>query len=131
MIIDYYWEMISSFTYNFSRKITWPLLFKSAWIVYVGRWRKSDNIVKMEWIMVSINSTITLFSNYQIHVHKIAIKYSSINTFILHIVCFVISKIHYCPYIVRTKNYGLLAIIYSTLYWMITCLFYFVLTGKR
>ena len=124
------WEIIIFFTYHFTRinhlTVNIQFLLKS-----ICWWRKSDNIETIKWRIISRNITIISFSNDQIHVHHIYVKYSSINAFILPIVCSVIYKTHYNPVIVRTNNLRLLAIIYSPVSWMITLFFNCRIPGKR
>ena len=93
--------------------------------------KKNYNIVTMTFIIIIMNSTIIPFHNDQIHVHRISIKYSSINLLVLFFVCSILKNNKYNTVIVRTKNMRVLAMLYSPVFWMIKCLFVFWIPGKR
>ena len=120
---NWYWfNKISSSTYHFTRRNDLTV-YTHVYLKVIWRQRKTYNIVTMTCRLISIKITILPFHNNQRRVHHICINYGLIDVFALFFVCYIIYKNHYNPVIVRTNNYIILEMIYSTIYWLIKYIF--------
>ena len=124
--IDIDYKEISSFAYRLTGindlTIKTQVCLKGIW-----RCRKFDNKVTMTFIIISINSNIILFQNYQRYVHHITIKNIPIIVFVISFICSI--KKRYNPVIVTANDLRVLEIIYSTISRLIKWFFKFWIPG--
>ena len=113
---------ISSFTYQFTRRNDLTV-YTQVGLKGIWKRRKPEDIVTMTCRIIRINITIINLHNNQRRVHHISIKDGLIDVLVLFFVYYIINMMHYNPVILRTNDYKLLEIIYSTISCLIKYIF--------
>ena len=91
-------------------KLNYVSIYNQLLLKGISKWWKSDNVVTVAWIIVSISSTkISLIYYDQLHFSNITFN-CFLLIFILNTRCYIINKLHNNPIIGKYSNYRVLAI---------------------